>query len=121
MLGGFTFAFKIEGISLKVFGSNVIKRKGRDLPSVEVDIGVIAILLAIQNERVGAKILLKEIKVLEYFRRDQVRAYSRQVNNIADNQMLTSIFDEMDHKAGRGSVQSRQTPSRQMKGTLAGV
>lgn len=70
MLGGFTFAFKIEGISLKVFGSNVIKRKGRDIPSVEVDIGVIAILLAIQNERVGAKILLKEIKVLEYFRRD---------------------------------------------------
>ena len=70
MLGGFTFAFKIEGISLKVFGSNVIKRKGRDIPSVEVEIGVIAILLAIQNERVGAKILLKEIKVLEYFRRD---------------------------------------------------
>jgi hypothetical protein len=55
----------------------VSKRQGKDIPAIEVEIGVIAVLLAIMNEKVAAKIILKEFKVLEYYRREQMRAFSR--------------------------------------------
>lgn len=66
-------------------------------------------MAAIYNERVAVRILLQEIKMVEYFRREQLRAYSRQVNNNLSNVILTTIYDEIDH-LGRGSVQSRQIP-----------
>ena len=80
-----------------------------DIPELEIDIGCIAIMTAIYNERVAVRILLQEIKMVEYFRREQLRAYSRQVNNNLSNVILTTIYDEIDH-LGRGSVQSRQIP-----------
>ncbi len=80
-----------------------------DIPELEIDIGCIAIMAAIYNERVAVRILLQEIKMVEYFRREQLRAYSRQVNNNLSNVILTTIYDEIDH-LGRGSVQSRQIP-----------
>ena len=66
-------------------------------------------MAAIFNERLAVRILLQEIKMVEYFRREQLRAYSRQVNNNLSNVILTTIYDEIDH-LGRGSVQSRQIP-----------
>ena len=66
-------------------------------------------MAAIYNERIAVRILLQEIKMVEYFRREQLRAYSRQVNNNLSNVILTTIYDEFDHM-GRGSVQSRQIP-----------
>jgi hypothetical protein len=111
----------MEGLRLKVYTVNAIRRQGKEVPSVEVDIGVIAILMGIQQEKVAAKILLKEIKILEYYRREHMREFSRQVNNQSANNVLTTLYDEYDHKLGRGSVQSRQAPSRQQRGTLAGV
>ena len=64
--------------------------------------------------------LLKEVKIVEYYRRELMRAYSRQVNEGGNNNLLTSIYDEMDHRIGRGSVQSHQA-GQGGKGTLAGV
>jgi len=70
MLGGFSFTFKIEGVCLKLYTQNAIRRQGRELPALEIDIGVIALLIGIQNEKVLIKLLLKEIKMVEYFRRE---------------------------------------------------
>jgi hypothetical protein len=80
-----------------------------DIPELEIDIGCIAIMAVIFDGKVGVHILLQEIKMVEYFRREQLRAYSRQVNNNLSNVILTTIYDEIDH-LGRGSVQSRQIP-----------
>jgi hypothetical protein len=33
--------------------------------------------MAIMNEKVAAKVILKEFKVLEYYRREHMRAFSR--------------------------------------------
>jgi hypothetical protein len=76
ILGGFQFTFKIEGICVRLFPKEISKRQNREIPSLEIDIGVIAVLLAIMNERVATKVILKEIKILEYYRREQMRAYS---------------------------------------------
>jgi hypothetical protein len=109
ILGGFNFTLKLEGIKVRLHGANQIKRQNVDIPELEIDIGCIAIMAAIYNERVAVRILLQEIKMVEYFRREQLRAYSRQVNNNLSNVILTTIYDEIDH-LGRGSVQSRQIP-----------
>jgi hypothetical protein len=41
-----------------------------NIPELEIDIGCIAIMAAIYNERVAVRILLQEIKMVEYFRRE---------------------------------------------------
>lgn len=103
MLGGFSFTFKLEGFRVGVFSKQSIKRQGKDVPTLEIDVGVIAVLMGIQQEKVAAKILLKEIKVLEYYRREEMRAFTKQVNNSAGN-ALVQIYEEHDFKVGRGSV-----------------
>lgn len=62
---------------MKFFPKEVAKRQNKEIPALEIDIGVIAVLMAIMNEKVAAKIILKEFKVLEYYRREHMRAFSR--------------------------------------------
>ena len=64
ILGGFNLNFKMEGIKIKIFTANVIKKQNVQIPSLEIDIGVIAILMGIQQEKVALKVLLKEIKIV---------------------------------------------------------
>jgi hypothetical protein len=61
--------------------------------------------------------------MIEFFRREHIRAFANQVNAMQGNTLLTSIFDEMDVRPGRGSVQSHQiSQSRQgVRGTISGV
>jgi hypothetical protein len=67
------------------------------IPSIEIEIGPICVMFAILNERVALKLLLKEIKVVEYYRREQIRAFSRQVNQVSANNIMTTIYDDYDH------------------------
>jgi len=114
MLGGFNFTFKIEGVSIKIFAKEAVMRQGRAFPSLQIDVGVIAILMGILNADVMARILVKEVRLVDFFKRDQAKAMNL-------NGLMSSIYEDIDHR-GRGSVQSRQAPgSRQMNGTLAGV
>jgi hypothetical protein len=41
-----------------------------DIPELEIDIGCIAIMAVIFDGKVGVHILLQEIKMVEYFRRE---------------------------------------------------
>lgn len=113
ILGGFNLNFKMEGIKIKIFTANVIKKQNVQIPSLEIDIGVIAILMGIQQEKVALKVLLKEIKIVEYYRRELMRAFSRQVNGQITNNLMTTMYDEMDYNGGRASNQNNFIQPRQ--------
>ena len=54
-------------------------------------------MFAIQNERVALKFLLKELRMVEYYHREQIRAFSRQVNQVSANNIMTTLYDDYDH------------------------
>ena len=105
MLGGFNFTYKIEGVSIKIFAKEAVMRQGRAFPSLQIDVGVVAILMGILNADVMARILVKEIRLVDFFKRDQTKAMNSHLNGL-----MSSIYEDIDHR-GRGSVQSRQAPS----------
>jgi hypothetical protein len=47
------------------------------LPALEFDMGIVAVMLGIQNANVIVKVLLKEIRLVDYYKREEMRAYSR--------------------------------------------
>ena len=61
---------------------------------MDIEVKLIAVLVSIKKELLSAKILLKEVCLSEYYRRESIRSFSRQVNNNAGNILLTSIYDE---------------------------
>ena len=54
--------------------------------------------------------------MIEYYRRETMRSFSRQVNNMVGNHLMTTIFDEDENN--RLAAQSRQMmqQSRQQEG-----
>lgn len=53
--------------------------------------------------------------MIEYYRRETMRSFSRQVNNNVGNYLMTDVFDE--HENQRLAAQSRQMgQSRQTEG-----
>lgn len=60
----------MEGVRIRLFANNFIKKQNKEIPTLEIDIGVIAVLMAIQNEKVAARILMKEIKMVDFYRRE---------------------------------------------------
>ncbi len=61
---------------------------------MDIEVKLIAVLVSIKKELLSAKIFLKEVCLSEYYRRESIRSFSRQVNNNAGNILLTSIYDE---------------------------
>lgn len=89
LLDGFNFTLKVEGVKVNLYALEIRRRQNQPIPLLEVDVGVIAVFVSILKEMVGAKILLKEVKLTEYYRREQMRAFSSQVNSQLGNNMLT--------------------------------
>ena len=81
MLGGFKFTLKLEAIRANVFTGKKIIKQHIELPQLQFEIGVIAVLMNIQNANVNIKVLVKEIKLLDYYKREMMRAFSRAVHN----------------------------------------
>jgi hypothetical protein len=48
---------------------------------LDFELNIIAVLVSIQKELLSADIYLKEILMSEYYRRESMRTFSRQVNN----------------------------------------
>jgi hypothetical protein len=93
-LDGFNFTFKLQGLKVHIFPWEVVWRQSQPIPLLEVEVGVVALFISILKANVAANVLLKEIKLIEYYRKDQMQDYARQVNNLAGNNMLTQIFDD---------------------------
>jgi hypothetical protein len=50
---------------------------------LEFNLDIVAVILSLINTNLVAKILLKEIKLTDYFKREAPRSFSRQVNNVS--------------------------------------
>ena len=61
---------------------------------LDFELNIIAVLVSIQKELLSADIYLKEILMSEYYRKESMRSFSRQVNNEAGNYLMTSVYDD---------------------------
>lgn len=94
MLDGFKFNFKMEGLRVSLFGLQPHKYQRKPVPLLDFEIGVVAVLVSIKKELLSADIHLREITMTEYYRRESMRSYSRQVNSLIGNHLLTSVYDD---------------------------
>lgn len=70
MVSGLKFSLRLESIKLQVFTQQLsIKREHKQLPNLEFELAILAVLVSVQNTNVVLKVLLKEIKLLDYFKR----------------------------------------------------
>jgi hypothetical protein len=83
MLTGFRFTLRLEAIRAKVFAEKRIRKQQQDLPALEFNLDIVAVIASLINTNLVAKVLLKEIKLVDYFKREAPRSFSRQVNNIS--------------------------------------
>jgi hypothetical protein len=104
MLMGFKFSLRLEKIHAKIFPKKRIKRQHQELPCIEFNLEMLAVIAQVHSLNLVAKVLLKEIRLIDYFKREDQRNFnSRQVNNISRN---------MPEENGRNHTHS------QVRGTL---
>ena len=80
MFDGFKFTFKLQGVKARLFGQDPPKIQGNQVPLLEFNLNLVAVLVSIQKELLTADIFLKEILLIQYLRRESMRSFSRQVN-----------------------------------------
>lgn len=88
MLTGFKFSLRLEGIKAKLFGNKKMVRAHQPLPRVEFCLDLLALSANIQGANLLAKVLLKEIRLVDYFKREPLKVFSRQTNNASRPNMM---------------------------------
>lgn len=69
-LTGFKFTLRLEGVKAKVFTNKKIRKQHQDLPALEFNLDMIAVIASLINTNLVAKILLKEIRLIDYFKKE---------------------------------------------------
>lgn len=71
MLRGFKFSLRLESVKLQLFiPENKIVREHKLLPNFEFDLSILGVFVDILDQNVIVRVLLKEIKVNDFFRKD---------------------------------------------------
>jgi hypothetical protein len=71
MISGTKFSLRLEAIKLGVYAPEiVIKREHRELPILEYEFGILAVLASINGAILTAKVLAKEMKMIDVYRRE---------------------------------------------------
>ena len=80
MLSGTIFSLRLEALRFSVYTPGMqIKRQQSELPNLHFDLGPLCVALAIQDERLIAKVLIKEIKLLDYFKKEMEKSSIRHI------------------------------------------
>lgn len=75
MLEGFKFSFRLEGVRVSIFTPEFkIVKEHKILPNMEFDLALFGIYLTIVEGNVVVKIMLREMKLVDYFAREAHRA-----------------------------------------------
>jgi hypothetical protein len=77
MLSGFKFSLRVEGIKAKLFGNKKIVKAHQPLPRLEFCLDMLTVTAGIQGQNLLAKVLLKEIRLVDYFKKDPLKVFSR--------------------------------------------
>ena len=83
MLTGFKFSLRLEGVRAKLFGNKKMVKAHQPLPRLEVCVDLLAVSANIQGQNLVAKVLLKEVRLVDYFKREPLKVFSRQTNNVS--------------------------------------
>jgi len=69
MLSGVKISFRMESIRILVFTPEVlIMKEQKELANLDIEIGMLGLFLNIVEENIIAKVLLREIKMIDYFK-----------------------------------------------------
>ena len=71
MLSGTRVSFRLEGIKVAINTPGLkIRREHKDLPNFEYDMGLLYIHAILEGSNLIAKIMIKEMKVIDYYKRE---------------------------------------------------
>lgn len=111
MLTGFKFSLRLEGIKAKLFGNKKMVRAHQPLPRVEFCLDLLAVSANIQGANLLAKVLLKELRLVDYFKREPLKVFSRQTNNASRPNLRDGSYSrsqvQADGKNGLGGMLQR--------------
>ena len=94
MLSGTLFSLRLEAVRFSIYTPGMmIKRQQQELPNLHFDLGPLCVAVAIQNERLVAKILIKEIKLLDYFKKEMEKTSLRHIQGSVSKSNL-NLNDE---------------------------
>lgn len=72
LLTAVKFVLKLEGVRATVsIPDKKIVRQHKEEPNLEMQMGIVAVLLGVMEQNVIVKVLLKEIKVVDYYKREE--------------------------------------------------
>lgn len=71
MLSGTRISFRLQGVKVAINTPGLkIVREHKDLPNFEYDLNMVYVHAIIEGANVVAKLMINEMKVLDYFKRE---------------------------------------------------
>lgn len=88
MISGTKFCLRLEGVgfAIKTPGMRVI-REHKELPNFEMNLNLLYIHALIEDTNVNAKVMIKEIKLIDYFKLESESASNRMIASASNNAM----------------------------------
>lgn len=75
MLSGTRLSFRLERVRMAINTPGLkIRREHKDMPNFEYDLGMLYVQTVIEGANVIAKVMIKEMKVIDYFKREPEKA-----------------------------------------------
>lgn len=103
MISGFKFNLRLEAVRSAVFAPSFKIWKGQvQMPILEFQLNNLAVLASINEAMLNAKVLIKEMKVVDFYKREPEKQSSKFIAN--SNSIIN--LHPTDHDGGRMSAQS---------------
>ena len=78
MLSGTRLSFRLEGVKVAISAPNLkIRREHKDIPNFEYEMNLLYTHAVIEGANVVAKVMIKEMRVIDYFKREPEKSSSR--------------------------------------------
>ena len=93
MLSGTKLTFRLEGVKVAINTPGLkIKREHKELPNFEYDLNLLYVHAVLEGANVVAKVMVKEMKVVDYFKREPEKSSIKLLNASNSHAAINNIY-----------------------------
>lgn len=94
MLSGTRLNLRLEGVKVAINTPGLkIIREHKDLPNLEYELSLFYLLAILEGSHLTAKIMIKEMKVIDYYKREPEKTSVKMLQNSASHNAMDRIYN----------------------------
>ena len=93
MLSGTRLTFRLEGVKVAISSPGLkIRREHKELANFEFDLNLLYIHAILENANLVAKVMIKEMKVIDHFKREPEKSSFKLLNASNSHGAINNIY-----------------------------